>query len=60
VITIVKLFTTKHHYSILIETNVQGIYNFILSTIAQEIFDAADPSFATTLFDPPTFASDVE
>jgi len=28
----VKLFTTKHHYSIFVETNaVHGFYNFILS-----------------------------
>jgi len=36
----VKLFTTKHHYSIFVETNaVHSIYNFILSTTAEEISD---------------------
>jgi len=36
----VKLFTTKHHYSIFVETNaVHSIYSFILSTTAEEISD---------------------
>jgi len=54
-----------HYYSIFVETNaVNGIYNFILSTTAEEISDVlliqvADPSVAT-LFDSPIFASDVE